>query len=110
MPLSSSDAGSPPHSSNSTVYASADAARVGGGLYQSMLESVITLATDPAPTVAEVGVAVLRIAGVELAEATRPGTGILWSTLASCNMSPSGRLRHAHCMSWVVESTLWIQE
>jgi hypothetical protein len=55
------------------VYASPDAARVGGGLYQHLLEAVITLATDPAPSVAAVGAAVLRVAGMELAEAVRPG-------------------------------------
>lgn len=75
----SSEAGSPPGGAGSnagcgTVYASADAARVGGGLYQHLLHAVVTLATDPAPTVAAVGAAVLRVAGVELAEPTRlPG-------------------------------------
>ena len=33
------------------VYASADAARVGGGLYQAIVEALCTLATDPSPKV-----------------------------------------------------------
>ena len=33
------------------VYASADAARVGGGLYLAVVEALCTLATDPAPRV-----------------------------------------------------------
>lgn len=69
-----SEAGSPPSGGGGagcgTVYASADAARVGGGLYQHLLHAVVTLATDPAPMVAAAGAAVLRVAGVELAEAT----------------------------------------
>ncbi|CAL8465312.1 g4847 [Coccomyxa elongata] len=75
----SSEAGSPPSGAagaaggggSGTVYASADAARVGGGLYQHLLHAAVTLATDPAPVVAAVGAAVLRVAGVELAEAVR---------------------------------------
>lgn len=56
------------------MYASADAARVGGGLYQHLLHAAVTLATDPAPMVAAVGTAILRVAGVQLAEALRlPG-------------------------------------
>lgn len=31
------------------MYASADAARVGGGLYQAVVEALCTLATDPSP-------------------------------------------------------------
>lgn len=76
----SSNAGSPPHvgsggsggGGSGTVYASADAARVGGGLYQHLLHAAVTLATDPAPMVAAVGAAALHVAGVELAEASRP--------------------------------------
>jgi regulator-associated protein of mTOR len=90
-PLSAaSDAGSPPRAhlgsaagggassgnGNATVYASADAARVGGGVYGHLLDAAITLATDPAPSVAAKGNAALRVAGVELAEAAlSPGVG-----------------------------------
>ena len=56
--------GSP--SSGRGSYATADAARVGGGLYAHLLESICTLATDPAPSVARMGNAVLRVAGVQL--------------------------------------------
>lgn len=48
-------------------YASADAARVGGGLYKHLLQAACTLATDPAPKVAKLGTAALRVADVELA-------------------------------------------
>ena len=48
-------------------YASADAARVGGGLYKHLLQAACTLATDPAPKVATIGKAALRAADVELA-------------------------------------------
>lgn len=48
------------------VYASADAARVGGGLYQALVEALCTLATDPSPRVAAAGLAALRSAAVEL--------------------------------------------
>lgn len=48
------------------MYASADAARVGGGLYQAVVEALCTLATDPSPKVAAAGVAALRAANVEL--------------------------------------------
>lgn len=48
-------------------YASADAARVGGGLYKHLLQAACTLATDPAPKVARLGKAALRVADVELA-------------------------------------------
>ena len=51
-------------------YASADAARVGGGLYKHLLQAACTLATDPAPKVARVGKAALRVADVELAPLT----------------------------------------
>ena len=51
------------------MYASADAARVGGGVYSHLLDAAVTLATDPAPAVAGAGRAALRMAGVELSEA-----------------------------------------
>ncbi|EFN54506.1 hypothetical protein CHLNCDRAFT_135218 [Chlorella variabilis] len=54
------------HGSLGGVYASADAARVGGGLYQALVEALCTLATDPSPKVAAAGLAALRAANVEL--------------------------------------------
>ena len=47
-------------------FASADAARVGGGLYGHLLDALCTLATDPAPSVARMGKAVLLLAGVQI--------------------------------------------
>ena len=73
--LAASEAGSPQSTqsaSNGTVYASADAARVGGGLYSHLLDAAITLATDPALVVAATGAQLLRIAGVELVESDLP--------------------------------------
>ena len=58
--------------SNGTIYASADAARVGGGLYSHLLDAAITLATDPASVVASTGAQLLRVAGVELIESELP--------------------------------------
>ncbi|PSC68711.1 Regulatory-associated of TOR 1 [Micractinium conductrix] len=55
------------------VYASADAARVGGGLYQAVVEALCTLATDPSPKVAAAGLAALRAANVELVQAPAAG-------------------------------------
>lgn len=51
-----------PHSS----FASADAARVGGGMYTFVLEALCTLATDPTKIVQKMGQTALRAAGVEL--------------------------------------------
>lgn len=73
--LAASEAGSPQSmqsASNGTVYASADAARVGGGLYSHLLDAAITLATDPASVVASTGAQLLRVAGVELVEPNLP--------------------------------------
>ena len=52
-------------------FASADAARVGGGLYTHVLEALCTLTTDPAPSVAKMGKAVLASAGVQLTPVTQ---------------------------------------
>lgn len=57
-------------------YASADAARVGGGLYKHLLQAACTLATDPAPKVARIGKAALRVADVEMAPVS---VGAGWS-------------------------------
>ena len=56
-------------------YASADAGRVGGGLYQLLLQAACTLATDPAPKVATLGLAALRAADVELTVVPTAGPG-----------------------------------
>ncbi len=48
------------------VFASADAARVGGGVYTMLLDAACTLATDPAPNVAAQGAAALAVSSVEL--------------------------------------------
>ncbi|CAL5222212.1 g4544 [Coccomyxa viridis] len=88
--LAASEAGSPQSmqsASNGTVYASADAARVGGGLYSHLLDAAITLATDPASVVASTGAQLLRVAGVELVESDfLPVSG---STPLPANASPS---------------------
>ena len=52
--------------SSKANFASADAARVGGGLYSHVLEALCTLATDPAPSVVKMAKAVLLTAGVQL--------------------------------------------
>ncbi|KAL4426136.1 hypothetical protein ABPG77_007418 [Micractinium sp. CCAP 211/92] len=60
------------------VYASADAARVGGGLYQAVVEALCALATDPSPkasAVAAAGLAALRAANVELIPVPGGGAG-----------------------------------
>ena len=78
--LAGSEAGSPQSTqsaSNGTIYATADAARVGGGLYCHLLDAAITLATDPASVVAATGGQLLRVAGVELMETDLPpGRGL----------------------------------
>lgn len=48
------------------VYASADAARVGGGLYHALVEALCTLATDAAPQVSKAGQQALKAANVEI--------------------------------------------
>lgn len=58
-------------------YASADAGRVGGGLYEMLLQAACTLATDPAPKVATLGLAALRAAHVELTLVPTAGPGDL---------------------------------
>lgn len=63
----------PLHCTAGGVYASADAARVGGGLYQAVVEALCTLATDPSPSVAAAGLAALRAAGVELVPVAAAG-------------------------------------
>lgn len=60
---------------DSAGYASADAARVGGGLYKLLLQAACTLATDPAPRVASLGKAALRAADVELTMLPTAGPG-----------------------------------
>mmetsp|Transcript_3553 Transcript_3553/g.14244 ORF Transcript_3553/g.14244 Transcript_3553/m.14244 type:complete len:1711 (-) Transcript_3553:38-5170(-) len=60
--------GSPPHphgGTNNTTFASADAARVGGGLYVHLLEQLVELAQDPSPRVAGVARKALTATGIE---------------------------------------------
>ncbi|CAK0786809.1 hypothetical protein CVIRNUC_010023 [Coccomyxa viridis] len=88
--LANSDAGSPQSvqsASNGTIYASADAARVGGGLYSHLLDAAITLATDPASVVASTGAQLLRVAGVELIESELPPVSA--TTPLAASASPS---------------------
>ena len=68
-PFLSLNADSPTSSKGN--FASADAARVGGGLYSHVLEALCTLTTDPAPSVAKTGRAVLGSAGVQLMPVTQ---------------------------------------
>ena len=68
---------------DSGSYASADAARVGGGLYKHLLQAACTLATDPAPKVARIGKAALRVADVVLAPVPAPASKSLLCSLHS---------------------------
>lgn len=77
---------------DSGSYASADAARVGGGLYKHLLQAACTLATDPAPKVARIGKAALRVADVELAPISTAAGQLILSVNQSINMSWSGDL------------------
>ena len=63
-------------------FASADAARVGGGMYSFVLEALCTLATDPTKMVSKRGQAALKSAGVQMQPlATRPGTRLRSETV-----------------------------
>jgi hypothetical protein len=53
----------------------AECGGVNGCRYNQLLEAVCTLATDPAPLVARLGSAVLRVANVELAPISRVPQG-----------------------------------
>lgn len=99
--LAGSEAGSPQSTqsaSNGTIYATADAARVGGGLYSHLLDAAITLATDPASVVAATGAQLLRVAGVELIETDiPPGGGLIsfeWTHFRISKALPAS-LKHA---------------
>ena len=91
-PLLSVSIGDSAHSLHSPLdsgsYASADAARVGGGLYKHLLQAACTLATDPAPKVARIGKAALKVADVELAPASQ-------SPICSLARSPTHSLTHS---------------
>jgi regulator-associated protein of mTOR len=52
-------------SASAGLYASADAARVGGGLYTHVLEALLALAADPAPRVASAGRTAVGALGAE---------------------------------------------
>jgi len=60
-------------------YASRDAARVGEGLYGHVLDSLLTLAQDPAPNVAKLSNAVLNAANVQLTPISH-GAGLFHPT------------------------------
>ena len=57
--------GSPPHPHSGNTFASADAARVGGGLYVHLLEQLVELAQDPSPRVAGTAQKALTATGIE---------------------------------------------
>lgn len=65
-PQPPSQDGQPPAQQQSFGYRTADAARVGGGLYAHLLDAACVLATDPSPRVAQMGNTALRVARVEL--------------------------------------------
>lgn len=63
-------------SAGSSAFATADAARVGGGLYGHVLEAMVMLATDPSPRVAKVGREALTASGIDIrTAAVRPSQG-----------------------------------
>lgn len=68
------------------VYASADAARVGGGLYALLLDAACTLATDPAPMVAAQGAAALSVSSVKLTTLRSGALTTVASTLSSASL------------------------
>ncbi|KAK9819637.1 hypothetical protein WJX72_000593 [[Myrmecia] bisecta] len=76
-----------PGTSAGGVFPSPDAARLGGGLYECLLMAACMLATDPAPRVAKLGKAALRVAHVELAPV--PGTVTASPTAAGAMSSPN---------------------
>lgn len=57
---------------------------MGGGLYKHLLQAACTLATDPAPKVARIGKAALRVADVELASVPAPASQSL--TPSTCSL------------------------
>ena len=54
-----------PHPHSGNTFASADAARVGGGLYVHLLEQLVELAQDPSPRVAGTAQKALTATGIE---------------------------------------------
>ena len=86
---------------NGSLYASADAARVGEGLYSQLVEATCLLASDPFPRVARLGKAALLVADVELVPqpipqhpsrsslSERPGTPL---SLACVHCNFNGRM------------------
>ncbi|ACO63090.1 predicted protein [Micromonas commoda] len=69
-----------PHPHSGNTFASADAARVGGGLYVHLLEQLVELAQDPSPRVAGVAQKALTATGIEpLLGSPRAGGSSLFS-------------------------------
>ena len=69
------NSGSPGNPPNGSLYASADAARVGEGLYHQLVQAACLLAQDPFPRVSQLGKAALLVAGVELTPAQHSPPG-----------------------------------
>ena len=69
MSPAAGNSGSPGNPPNGSLYASADAARVGEGLYHQLVQAACLLAQDPFPRVNQLGKAALLLAGVELTPA-----------------------------------------
>ena len=61
---------------------------MGGGLYKHLLQAACTLATDPAPKVARIGKAALRVADVELASVPAPASQSL-AHPSTCSLTQS---------------------
>ena len=103
-PLLSASLGPAPQSLQSQLgsagYASADAARVGGGLYKLLLQAACTLATDPASRVATLGKAALRAADVELTmlPVAGPGTAYMCDAKVHALVMHCMRLDHTLCL------------
>lgn len=70
------------------VYASADAARVGGGLYHAVVEALCTLAVDMAPQVWKAGRSALEAAHVEMVFIGQRGASAGLASLRPPQTSP----------------------
>ena len=84
--------------SGSGGFASADAARVGGGLYSNLLEAACMMATDPSPRVAHAGRGALRTADLELVPVATSAASLNTQTTT---LAPAREaLRLSGGMSW----------
>lgn len=87
------------------VFASADAARVGGGLYRSLVEALCTLALDPNPLVRDRGIKALLAAQVELIPlGVSRHAGAANSSASSANQTPSNASSPAVMSSFLPKS------